>query len=168
MKRFLFLPVVILFLFSSCESDSGMSAAIAKYRFKDGVTSITVPGWVIGIASRWGDLEKEERELLRSIDKVRILTIEDNDLNARSNFHREFYQSIRQNPDMEELMVVRNENEQVTIFGKASEKSIDELLILVSGDDNAMVYVKGKIKPEMLSDLINNNQHNNFLSWQNQ
>lgn len=167
MKRLLLLPVAILFLFSSCENDSGMSKAIAKYKFEDGVTSITVPGWVIGIASRWGDLENEERELLRSIDKVKILTIENIELNARSNFHKEFYQSISKNPDLEELMVVRNKNEQVTIFGKTSEKSIDELLILVSGCDNAMVYIKGRIKPEMLSDLINKNQHNSFLSWQN-
>ncbi len=167
MKKLLLLPVAILFLFTSCESDNGMSKAVAKYRFKDGVTAITVPGWVIGIASRWGDLEKEERELLRSIDKVRILTIDDNELNAKSNFHREFYQAISQNPDLEELMVVRSENEQVTIFGKASEKSIDELLILVSGNDNAMIYVKGRIKPEMLSDMINKDQQNSFFSWHN-
>lgn len=167
MKRLLFLPAVILFLFSSCEHDNGMSEAVAKYRFKDGVTSFSVPGWVISIASRWGDLEKEERELLRSIDKVKILTIEDNELNAKSNFHREFYHTISKNPDLEELMVVRNENEQVTIFGKASEKSIEEMLILVSGNENAMVYIKGRIKPEMLSGLVNKDQYHNFLSWQN-
>lgn len=167
MRHLLLLPVLILFLFSSCEYDRGVSEAFTKYRYKDGVTSITVPGWVIGLASRMGDLEKEERELLRNIDKVRVLTIEDNDLNARSNFHKEFYHLVSQNPEMEELLVVRNEHEQVTIFGKATEKSIDELLILVGGDDNVMVYVKGRFRPEMLSDLINKNSHNSFLSWQN-
>lgn len=167
MRYILLLPVAILFLFSSCEYDSGVSEAFTKYRFKEGVTSITIPGWVIGLASRMGDVDKEERELLRSIDKVRILTIEDNDLNARTNFHKEFYRSVSQNPELEELLVVRNDNEQVTIFGKASDKSIDELIILVGGDDNVMVYVKGKFRPEMLSDLINTNSRNGFLSLQN-
>lgn len=167
MRHILLLPVAILFFLTSCEYDSGVSEAFTKYRFKEGVTSITVPGWVIGLASRMGDLEKEERELLRNIDKVRILTIDDNHLNARTNFHKEFYYAVSQNPELEELLVVRNDNEQLTIFGKASEKSIDELLILVGGNDNAMVYVKGRFRPEMISDLINKNSHNGLLSWKN-
>jgi hypothetical protein len=167
MNKLLVLPVVVFLIFSSCEYESGVSEAFTKYRFKEGVTSITIPGWVIGLASNFGDLQKEERELLRCIDKVRILTIEDNDLNARTNFHKEFYRSISQNPELEELLVVRDGDEQVTIFGKASEKSIDELLILVGGDDNAMIYVKGRLKPELVSDLINNGSHQGFLSWKN-
>jgi hypothetical protein len=167
MNKLLVLPVVVFLIFSSCEYDSGVSEAFTKYRFKEGVTSITIPGWVIGLASNLGDLQKEERELLRCIDKVRILTIEDNDLNARTNFHKEFYRSISQNPELEELLVVRDGDEQVTIFGKASEKSIDELLILVGGDDNTMIYVKGRLKPELVSDLINNKSHQGFMSWKN-
>jgi hypothetical protein len=167
MNKLLVLPVVVFLIFSSCEYDSGVSEAFTKYRFKEGVTSITIPGWVIGLASNLGDLQKEERELLRCIDKVRILTIEDNDLNARTNFHKEFYRSISQNPELEELLVVRDGDEQVTIFGKASEKSIDELLILVGGDDNVMIYVKGRLKPELVSDLINNKSHQGFMSWKN-
>jgi hypothetical protein len=167
MNKLLVLPVVVFLIFSSCEYDSGVSEAFTKYRFKEGVTSITIPGWVIGLASNLGDLQKEERELLRCIDKVRILTIEDNDLNARTNFHKEFYRSISQNPELEELLVVRDGDEQVTIFGKASEKSINELLILVGGDDNAMIYVKGRLKPELVSDLINNKSHQGFMSWKN-
>ena len=167
MRQFVLLSVGLVLLFSSCAYDSGVSEAFTKYRFKDGVTSFTIPGWVIGLAARMGDLEYEERELLRSIQKVRVLTIEDNSLNARTNFHNEFYNRVSQNPEMEELMVVRSDQEQVTIFGKASEKTIDELLILVGGSDNAIVYVKGKFDVELLSELIQKDSHNTFMSWKN-
>lgn len=167
MKRIVFFSMVFLFLFSSCEHKNEMGEAFSKYRYKDGVTSVTIPGWVISLVSRWGDLEKEERELLRGIDKVRVLTIEDHDLNERSNFHREFYQSVSRNPGMDEYLAVRTDEEQVTIFVKEDEKTIDELLILIGGDENTIVQIKGKIKPEVLSDLINKGAHNNFLSWQN-
>lgn len=167
MKNIYLIPVLFLFLFTSCETEPGVSEAFAKYKYKNGVTSITVPGWAIRLAARWGDLDKNERELLQSIDKVKILAIEDKDLNARSNLHREFYSAVRENSEMEELMVVRDGNDQVTIFGIADENSIKELLILVGGDDNAMVYVKGRLKPEMISRFMNENSQRGFLSFKN-
>ena len=167
MKRFYLFSILFVFLFSACEYESGVSEAFTKYNFKDGVTTITVPGWVIRLAARWGDLDRNERELLQSIDKVKVLTIDDENLNARSNLHKEFYSAIRENSDMEELMVVRNDDEQVTIFGKADEECIQEMLILVGGDDNAMVYVKGRLKPEMISRFMDENSQKGFLSFTN-
>lgn len=167
MKRLFLLPALILFLFTSCEDETGVSSAFTKYRFKDGVTTITVPGWLIHTASRWGDLEREERDLLRSIDKVKILTIEDKELNARSNLHKEFYESVRTRGDLEELLVVRDGDEQVTIFGKANEESIKEMLILVGGDENAIIYLKGRLKPELIAGFMDENSGNGFLSLRN-
>jgi len=167
MKRFFLLPILFLFLFTSCDDETGVSEAFTKYRFKDGVTTITVPGWLIHTASMWGDLDREERDLLRSIDKVKILTIEDKELNARSNLHKEFYESVRKRGDLEELLVVRDGNEQVTIFGKADEESIEEMLILVGGDDNAIIYLKGRLKPELISGFMDKNSQNGFLSFRN-
>jgi hypothetical protein len=167
MKKTVLFSALILFLFTSCEYESGVSEAFTKYRFKEGVTTITVPGWAIRLAARWGDLDKNERELLQSIDKVKVLAIEDSDLNARRNLHKEFYTTIREYSELEELMVVRNDDEQVTIFGKADEECIHELLILVGGDDNAMVYVKGQLKPEMISRFMDKNSQRGFLSFKN-
>ena len=167
MKKTVLFSFLFIFLFTACETESGVSEAFTKYRFKDGVTTITVPGWAIRLASRLGDLEKNERELLQSIDKVKILAIEDKDLNARSNLHKEFYSAIRENSEMEELLVVRDGNEQITIFGIADENSIKELLILVGGNDNALVYVKGRLKPELISSFMDENSQRGFLSFKN-
>ncbi|MGM0619593.1 MAG: DUF4252 domain-containing protein [Bacteroidota bacterium] len=167
MKRIYLFSVLFIFLFSSCRDESGVSEAFTKYRFKDGVTTITVPGWLIHSAAMWGDLDRDERDLLRSIDKVKILTIEDKELNARSNLHKEFYETVREREDLEELLVVRDGNEQVTIFGKASEESIEEMLILVGGDDNAIIYLKGRLKPELITNLMDENSPKGFLSFRN-
>jgi len=91
-----------LFLFSSCECEPGVSEAFMKYRFKDGVTTITVPGWVIGLAANFGDIDSEERELLHSIDKVRVLVVEDEELNSNINLNKEFSTKINRNNDYEE------------------------------------------------------------------
>jgi len=165
MKLILFFLLAAFFLLSSCEYNPGISEAFTKYRFKDGVATITVPGWVIGLAANFGDIEKSERELLHSIDKVRILVVEDDDLNARINLHREFSTKINRKNDYEELMTVRDKNEDITIFGKMDEFVIKEMVILVGGDDNAMIYVRGEIDPKLLQEQINKNELNTFLSF---
>lgn len=167
MKRIYLLSVLLIILLSACEYDEGVSEAFTKYRFKDGVTTITVPGWLIHSAAMWGDFEREERDLLRSIDKVKILTIEDKELSARSNLHEEFYATVHKRKDLEELLVVRDGNEQVTIFGKADEESIEEMLILVGGDDNAIIYLKGRLQPHLITNFMDENSQNGFLTLRN-
>lgn len=165
MKPILLFLLAFLFLFLSCEYNPGVSEAFAKYRFKDGVTTITIPGWVIGMAANFGDLEKKERELLHSIDKVRVLVIEDDDLNARTNLHREFSTKINRNNDYEEFLSVRDDNDDITIFCKMDENVIKEMVILVGGNDNAMIYLKGEIDPEILKDEFKGSNKNRFLSF---
>jgi hypothetical protein len=154
MKTIYLILLVTLFLFSSCEYNPGVSEAFTKYRFKDGVTTITIPGWVIGLAANLGDIDSEERELLHSIDKVRVLVVEDEELNSDINLHREFSTKINRNKDYEELMSVVDDNESITIFGKMDEEVITEMVVLVGGDDNALIYVRGEIDPKMLKENI--------------
>lgn len=44
------------------------------------------------------------------------------------------------------------------------EDVIKEMVILVGGDDNAMIYVKGEIRPELLNDRIDLSNPDKFLS----
>lgn len=164
MKQFTFLLLIAAITLSSCTYEPGVTEAFAKYKFKEGVTTVTVPGWVIGLASMVADLEEEEKELLSSIDKVKVLSIENNDLNARINLHNEFYEHINRKGDYEELLVVRDDDENVTIFGKMTKESIKEMVILVGGDDNAMIYLKGEIRPEQINKFIDVSEPDKLLS----
>lgn len=165
MKPILIILLAFVFMLSSCEYNPGVSEAFTKYRFKDGVTTITIPGWVIGIAANFGDIDKNERDLLHSIDKVRVLVVEDHELNAKINLHKEFSTKINRNNDYEELLSVQDENDNITIFGKMEENVITEMVILVGGDDNALIYVRGEIDPEILKDEIKISDKNRFLSF---
>ncbi|MCE4566934.1 DUF4252 domain-containing protein [Maribellus sp. CM-23] len=165
MKRILPLLALFVFLLTSCSYEPGVSEAFNKYRFKDGVVTISVPGWLVHLAANMGELEESEREILESIDKVKVIAVEDDHLNQKINLHEEFYSRISQNEDFEELMVVREEDQNVTIFGKMDDDVIKELLILVGGEDNALIYVKGEIRPELLNDKVDLTDPNRFLSF---
>lgn len=165
MKQFILFSILSLFIFTSCDTNPGVSAAFSKYSHEDGVTSITVPGWVIGIAANFADLSDEEQELLESIDKVKVLAIDDDELNARVDLHQEFNLKINKNNDYEELLTIRDDNENITIFGKMSEDLIHEMVILVGGADNAMIYLKGEISPEMINNVAGLSKNENLLSF---
>lgn len=164
MKKLSLILVVALFLFTSCEYNPGVSEAFTKYRFKDGVTTISVPGWVIGLAANIGEMDDDERELLQSIDKVRILVVEDETLNREINLHQEFSSKINRKNKYEELLTVNDKNEKITIYGIMDEEVITEMVILVGGDDNALIYVRGEISPDLLKNEISSKKHGKFLS----
>ncbi len=155
MKKIYFILIATLFVLSSCEYNPGVSEAFTKYRFKDGVTTITIPGWVIHLAASFGDLEENERDLLENIDKVRVLAIDNDDLNSRINLHAEFENQINRHNDFETLLTTKSDDEDVTIFAKMDDNVIHEMVVLVGGDDNALIYIKGEIDPDLINKNIN-------------
>lgn len=164
MKKYTFLIIALIMVLTSCSYEPGVSEAFNKYRFKDGVVTVSVPGWVIHLASGFADLDESERELLDCIDKVKVIAVDDHELNNSINLHDEFYERVNKRGEYEELLVVRDQDESVTIFGVMEEDVISEMLILVGGDDNAMVYIKGEISPDLLNDKIDMTDPDKFLS----
>ncbi len=165
MKKYTYLLLLSAILFfTSCDYNPGVSEAFTKYRFKDGVTTITVPGWVIHLAARVGEMDRNERELLESIDKVRVLTIDNEDLNTRVNLNEEFVNQINVNNDFETLMTVKNDDGDVTIFAKMDDNVIHEMVVLVGGDENALVYIKGEINPELINENLKKDNPEKFFS----
>ena len=165
MKTISLFLLATLFLFTSCENNPGVSEAFTKYRFKEGVTTITVPGWVIRIASKFVEDDDNVSELLGSIDKVRVLVVENEELNAEINLHNEFSTKINRNNDFEELMTVRDENEDVTIYGKMHENVISEMVVLVGGEDNALIYLRGEIDPKLINGVVNSKEREKLFSF---
>ena len=163
----LFVPILILLLFTSCEYEKSGPENFASYGYHDGVTSFTVPGWAIHLTAQWGDLEKEERELLKNIDKVRVHILEGNNLPNRKIMQKEFNRTIRENGKMEELLVVQNDNEKILVFGKTDDDSIEEMVVLVSGDDNVLIHLKCKLEMEQISDFVNHNSQKEFFGFKN-
>ncbi|HOI50326.1 MAG TPA: DUF4252 domain-containing protein [Prolixibacteraceae bacterium] len=155
MKKLVFPFLFALFFgLNSCSDDQTLSTAFHRYSGQDGIVSITIPGFLIHMAS-WSDgLSNEEKELLKNIDKVKILAVDDPDKFRNVNFHQEFHSLLKQGK-YEELINIREEKQEVSIVGVTdSEANIREMLILVGGEDNALIYVKGNLKPELLSQQV--------------
>lgn len=150
-------PILLIALITllSCSSNLVVSNAFHKYKHQDGVVSITVPGWIIDLGTAIADLSPEEKAMMRQIDKVKVLTIEDPGLNQQVNFYEEYYHRIRSKKGYEDLVMVREDNEDIGILGRFDGDIVRELIVLVGGDENTIVYLKGRLDPSLLKSLMN-------------
>lgn len=123
-----------------------------KYRGEKGVISIWIPGVAMKLAASIADLEYEEEQFLRSIRSIRVLTIDDPSLFPDVNFTKEA--QIEPGKNGYEVMVqVSDGKEDVLIMGREKNGKLKDLLVLVGGEDNVMVQIKGRLNSDMLASL---------------
>ncbi len=153
MRRFYtFLGILLLAVLTVQSQDIAVERLYQKYRGCEGVVSIWVPGVAARLAANIADLEGPEAELLRSIRSVRVLTIDEPDLYPGANFTKE----VDINPDKGhyQLMVrVSDGNEDVMILGREKRGVLKDLLVLVGGEENVMVHIKGRVQADMIGAL---------------
>ena len=62
-------------------------------------------------------------------------------------------------------MTVNDNGENVAIYGKTDGDMITEMVLLVSGEnDNALIFVRGEISPDLLNDVARNKNRGGLLS----
>lgn len=153
MKRTIILLLAIIISFGAVNAQSIKTGQLYhKYKGEEGVVSIWLPGIAMRLAASIADLEQEERQFLRSIRSLRVLTIENNDLYPDVNFVRE---AGLEGGKMgyKVLVEVHSDNEDVTILGREKNGKLKDMLVLVGGSDNVMVHIKGKMNADMIGSI---------------
>lgn len=152
MKRTIFVLSILIAGIMLSAQTIGTNNLYQKYKGEKGVISIYIPGFAIRLAGSIADLDREERKLLRSIKSVRILTIEDQERFKGVNFAREA--KIKPGQGGFKMMIEVSEGgEDVKILGREKNGKLKDLLILVGGDENVMVHIKGRMNADMIGSL---------------
>ena len=122
------------------------------YKGEEGVVALKIPGVLMKLAGSIADLEPAEKQLLRSLRSVTVLTIEDSHLYPGVNFSKEIDLSNR-NDDYQVLLEVHDGNEDVIIAAREKDSKIRDLVIVVGGDENVLVHVCGRMHADLLENL---------------
>ena len=126
-----------------------------KYANQKGFTTVNISGKLLGFASQIETGDEETSELLSGLKGIRILTVEDVELNKKLDFYEELNgDGFFKNNNFEVLMEVTEENEVVRFLAKdAGNGKISDLLLVVGGDDNTLISVSGIINPESIGKI---------------
>lgn len=128
-----------------------------KYANKEGFTTVNISGKLLGFAAQIETGDEATGDLLSQLNGVRVLAVEDDALNAELDFYKELESDgFFENHDYEVLMEVTEKDEVVRFLAKdAGNGKIEDLLLIVGGDDNALISIRGIIDPQHIGKITN-------------
>lgn len=126
-----------------------------KYANQKGFTTVNISGKLLGFASQFETGDEETSKMLSGLSGIRILSVEDDELNKKIDFYKELENDgFFKDHKYEVLMEVTEEDEVVRFLAKdAGNGKISDLLLVVGGDDNALISISGLINPENIGKI---------------
>lgn len=149
MKRILITLILIIPLMVMAQESSPIDKLFNKYANKDGFTTVNISGKLLGLANKLDESKGKEGAMLDKINGIRILSVENKDLNKDLNFYKELEaDGFFRNNNYEVLMEVTEKDEVVRFYGRNAEKGkLSELLLVIGGKDNTLISIRGLIDP---------------------
>jgi hypothetical protein len=152
MKKLYLSALVLIFGISLYAQPAGFDRLYYEYKGEEGVMALRVPGFVMKLAASMADLDREEKALLKSLRSVSVLTIEENHLYPGVNFTEEINLSnMRGGYKM--LLEVHDGDEDVIIAAREKNGKMRDLIVVVGGDENVLVHVRGRMDSDLLENL---------------
>jgi hypothetical protein len=155
MKRIFITLVLLIPLMVMAQDGSPNDKLFNKYANKEGFTTVNISGKLLSFASKLDDSKSDEASMLEKISGIRILSVEDKELNKGLNFYKELdADGFFKNNKYESLMEVTDKDQVVRFYGRSGEKGkLSELLLVVGGNDNTLISIRGVINPDDISKL---------------
>lgn len=150
MKRFLVTLMMLFPVLLMAQENSPVDKLFNKYANRDGFTTVNISGKLLSLANKFDDSKSKEADMLAKLSGIRILSVENKDLNKNLNFYKELEtEGFFKNHNYDVLMEVTDKNEIVRFYGRSGEKGkLSELLLVVGGKDNTLISIRGVIDPD--------------------
>jgi len=150
MKKLILSLLIASFGLTLFAQPAGFDRLYYQYKGEEGVVALKIPGFVMKLAGAIADLDQEEKALLKSLRSVTVLTIEEQDLYPGVNFTDEINLSA---DHYQLLMEVHDEDEDVLIAAREKNGKLRDLIVVVGGDENVLVHVRGRMESDLLENL---------------
>jgi hypothetical protein len=126
-----------------------------KYANQKGFTTVNISGKLLGFASQLETGDKATSDMLSGLKGIRVLTVEDSELNKTLDFYAELEkEGFFKNNSYEVLMEVTEPNEVVRFLAKdAGNGKLSDLLLVVGGNENTLISISGMIDPQSIGKI---------------
>ena len=146
--------MVVLFAFMATKAQSPSDELFDKYAGKEGFTTVFISKYMFDLFSNIESTDSEAKEMTEVISKltgIKILASEKPDESV--NFLKEMKKKISTG-GYKELMIIKEENQDVQFLVRDEGGKITELLLIVSGEgENVLMSIQGEIDMKNISKL---------------
>jgi hypothetical protein len=150
MKKLILSLLIVSLGLTLFAQPAGFDRLYYQYKGEEGVVALKIPGFVMKLAGALADLDHDERALLKSIRSVTVLTIEEQGLYPGVNFSEEINLS---SDHYQLLMEVHEDDEDVLIAAREKDGKLRDLIVVVGGDENVLVHVRGRLDSNLIDNL---------------
>lgn len=150
MNKVITLLMAGLFPLLALAQNSSIDKVFKKYSDRDGFTVVTISKGLLKMVANVDD-DHESQDFLSRVHEIKVLATEDgkNDI----NIYDEVLSSLDKS-EYEELMKIKNTDEEVLMLARKDGDIVQELILLVGGKkNNALVYISGKMNMKDLNKL---------------
>lgn len=153
MKRIAIGGMLIMLALTTFSQQSAVDKVFDKYSGKEGYTTVYISSFMFNLLN---SLEvddpdyKDFKKATTGINSIKILT---QDGKGSASFSKELLAMLPRS-EYKEMMVVKDQAEEVLFLAKESGGKITEFLLIVSGGgDDALIAIQGDIDLESISSI---------------
>ena len=125
-----------------------------NYADREGFTSVIINGNIFGFLKTLDD-DEDLSGLDRKVTSIRIVSTKGDRYARETDFMSELKPVIRRGR-YEELMTVKNHDADLSIMVKGSGDIITEVLIIASGENDAVIQIRGTLTREDIDRISEN------------
>jgi hypothetical protein len=145
MKKIYILLTAFMLIPMTVYGQQSVSHIFNKYSNAKGVESVNVGSFLMFIGGLFEDT--------KGVTGVEVLNFDSCEKSVKDNV-RKAIRSIDER-EYEILVSVKEDKEQLKVLSRMKDDYIRELVIVNTGDDPALIRIRGKIKPSDIQELIN-------------
>lgn len=138
--------MAILAMMLICQAGFGqnMDKLFNEFSGKENVTRVTVGKVMMKLSSMFTET--------MGVEQIEVLAFEECSANVKENLET----AIRnlKDPRFETMITANEEGSHTRIMIRIDQNIIRELVVLTSGNDSALIRIKGKIKPSDIEKVV--------------
>jgi len=147
-RKKLFALLALLFFGQVAVGQQNVERLFKDFAKEKGVVHVGIGKFVMTFASMFTDV--------MGVNGVEVYSFEECNQSVKDKLNKAI--ATLKDANYETLVSVNDEKERTKILVKIEGESIRELIVATSGDEPALVRIKGNIKPSDVDKVINNNK----------
>ena len=153
MKRFFIGGVLMMFTLTAFSQQSAVDKVFDKYSGQEGYTTVYISSFMFNLLNSLEVDDPEYNEFKKATSGIKSIKILTQDGDGSTSFASELMKMLPRN-EYKDMMVVKDQEEEVLFLAKESGGKITEFLLIVSGGgDDALIAIQGDIDLESISSI---------------
>ncbi len=145
MKKILTVLIILMITAPALIAQETLKDVVRDYQRNNSEFSLVIPSFLIKVGLAFGDMEEEEREILKMIDDMKIVICE-------NNFHKSDFSMLEEGiriGNFAEVMTVNDGGDKIRMIMNKKTKRRSEMLMLVESDhENVLMLIDFHGEPD--------------------